>query len=362
MAVDDAEPFYNIYGGTQDNATQGGPSRTDNRSGIRNSDWKIVMGGDGHQPATEPGNPDIIYSQSQEGELHRIDMITGEVIYIKPQPGAGEDYERTNWDAPVLVSPHSPTRIYFASQRLWRSENRGDSWTAISGDLTRDQERLNLPLMEQTWSWDSPWDFEAMSNYTTITSIAESPVQEDLIFIGTDDGLIQRTEDGGANWSKIEVSSLPEIPGTSYVNDIKADLFDANTLYVALDNHKFGDFKPYLVKSTDKGKSWESIKGDLPDTLLLWRIVQDHINPELLFLGTEFGIYFTLNGGEKWIKFTGGLPTISFRDLAIQRRENDLVCASFGRSFYVLDDYSLLREISEEKLETEALLFSVINV
>ena len=358
LAVDDAEPFYNIYGGTQDNATQGGPSRTDNRSGIRNSDWKIVMGGDGHQPATEPGNPDIIYSQSQEGELRRIDMITGEVIYIKPQPGAGEDYERTNWDAPLLVSPHSPTRIYFASQRLWRSKNRGDSWIAISGDLTRNQERMNLPLMDQTWSWDSPWDFEAMSNYNTITSIAESPVQEDLIYIGTDDGLIQKTEDGGANWSKIEISSIPDIPGTSYVNDIKADLFDASMVYIALDNHKYGDLKPYLLKSTDKGKSWKSIKGNLPDTLLIWRIVQDHINPELLFLGTEFGIYFTLNGGEKWIKFTGGLPTISFRDLAIQRRENDLVGASFGRSFYVLDDYSMLRQVSEEKLETEALLFS----
>ena len=358
LAVDDAEPFYNIYGGTQDNATQGGPSRTDNRSGIRNSDWKIVMGGDGHQPATEPGNPDIVYCQSQEGELHRVDMITGEVIYIKPQPGADEDYERTNWDAPVLVSPHSPTRIYFASQRLWRSENRGDSWTAISSDLTKNQERMNLPLMDQTWSWDAAWDFDAMSMYNTITSIAESPVQEDLIYIGTDDGLIQKTEDGGKNWTKIEVGALPAVPGTSYVNDIKADLFDASTLYIALDNHKFGDFKPYLVKSTDKGKSWKSIKGDLPDTLLIWRIVQDHINPELLFLGTEFGIYFTLNGGEKWIKFTGGLPTISFRDLAIQKRENDLVCASFGRSFYILDDYSMLRELSEEKLQSEALLFS----
>jgi photosystem II stability/assembly factor-like uncharacterized protein len=357
VAVDDAEPFYNIYGGTQDNSTQGGPSRTDNRHGIRNSDWIITLGGDGHQPATEPGNPNIIYSQSQEGEIHRIDMITGEKVYIKPQPGPDEPYERNNWDAPILVSPHSPTRIYFASQRLWRSDDRGDSWKAISGDLTRNQERLSLPIMDKTWSWDSPWDFEAMSNYNTITSIAESPVQEDLIYIGTDDGLIQVTEDGGENWRKIEVSSLPDVPGTSYVNDIKADLFDAGTVYIALDNHKFGDLNPYLLKSSDKGNTWRSIKGDLPDRTMVWRIVQDHVKPDLLFTATEFGIYFTVDGGSKWIKFTGGLPTISFRDLAIQRRENDLVGASFGRSFFVLDDYSVLRDITTESLEKEADLF-----
>ncbi len=358
LAVDDAEPFYNIYGGTQDNATQGGPSMTDSRQGIHNADWYVLLGGDGHQPATEPGNPNIVYAQSQEGELHRVDKITGEKVYIKPQPGPGEDYERNNWDAPILVSPHSPTRIYFASQRLWKSENRGDSWEAISEDLTRNQERITLPIMEKTWSWDSPWDFNAMSNYNTITSIAESPLKEGLIYIGTDDGLIQVTEDGGANWLKIEVGSLPGVPETSYVNDIKADLFDENTLYIALDNHKFGDLDPYLLKSTDKGQSWTSLKGDLPDRTLVWRIVQDHVKPELLFAATEFGIYFTIDGGNKWIKFSGGLPTIPFRDLAIQKRENDLIGASFGRSFFVLDDYSALRDVSLEKLEKEATLFN----
>lgn len=357
LALDDSEPFYNIYGGTQDNSTQGGPSRTDSRQGITNSDWSIILGGDGHQPATEPGNPNIVYAQSQEGELHRVDMITGEQVYIKPQPEAGEAYERNNWDAPILVSPHSPMRLYFASQRLWRSENRGDSWEAISGDLTRDQERIALPIMDKRWSWDSPWDFEAMSNYNTISSIAESPLQEGLIYIGTDDGLIQVTEDGGTNWRKIEVGSIPGIPATSYVNDIKADLHDVNTLYIALDNHKFGDLNPYLVKSTDRGKSWVSIKGDIPERTLVWRIVQDHVKPELLFAATEFGIYFTLDGGKKWIKFTSGIPTIPFRDLAIQKRENDLVGASFGRGFFVLDDYSVLRELSEEKLREDALLF-----
>jgi len=357
VAVDDAEPFYFIYGGTQDNNTQGGPSRTDNVNGIQNSDWFITLFADGHQPATEPGNPDIMYSEWQQGNLVRVDRTNGEIVYIQPQPEADEDYERYNWDAPILVSPHSPTRLYFASQRVWRSDNRGDSWTTISDDLTKNQERIKLPIMDKTWSWDSPWDMGAMSNYNTITSLAESPLQQGLIYAGTDDGLIQVTEDGGKSWRKIDAGSLPGVPATAFVNDIKADLHEVNTVYIVLDNHKFGDLNPYLLKSTNRGKSWKSIKGNLPERTLIWRIVQDHKKPELLFTATEFGIYFTVNGGAKWIKLTGGVPTISFRDLAIQRRENDLVGASFGRGFFVFDDYSLLRDVSEEQLKQEATLF-----
>lgn len=357
VAVDDTAPFYNIYGGTQDNSTQGGPSRTDNVQGIQNSDWKVVLNWDGHQPATEPGNPDIMYGERQEGNLSRIDLKTGEVIDIQPQAGKDEPHERFNWDAPILVSPHSPTSILFASYRVWKSDNRGDKWTAISGDLTKNQNRIELPIMGRKQSWDNAWDVLAMSNYNTITSLAESPVKQGVIYAGTDDGLIQVTEDGGSNWRKIEVSSIPGIPATAFVNDIKADLFDENTVYVALDNHKYGDYTPYLVKSTDKGRSWRSIKGNIPARTLVWRVVQDHVNANLLFAGTEFGIYFTIDGGSKWVKIAGS-PTISFRDLAIQRRENDLVGASFGRGFYVLDDYSVLREVTEAKLKQEAALFS----
>jgi photosystem II stability/assembly factor-like uncharacterized protein len=359
VALDDTEPFYNIYGGTQDNNTQGGPSRTDNVHGIRNADWYITLFGDGHQPATEPGNPDIMYSEWQQGSLVRVDCTTGEIVFIQPQPEAGEDYERFNWDAPILVSPHSPTRLYFGSQRVWRSDDRGDSWTPISSDLTRDQDRITLPIMDKTWSWDSPWDMVAMSNYNTVTSLAESPLQEGLIYAGTDDGLIQITEDGGSNWRQVEVGDLPGVPKTAFVNDIKADLHDANTVYIALDNHKFGDINPYLLMSTNRGKKWKSIRGNIPDRTLVWRVVQDHIKPDLLFAGTEFGIYFTIDGGGRWTKLSGGVPVISFRDLAIQRRENDLVGATFGRGFYIFDDYSVLRHVSEQQLGQEATLFPI---
>ncbi|MFN8320959.1 MAG: glycosyl hydrolase [Saprospiraceae bacterium] len=359
VAVDDASPFYNVYGGTQDNSTEGGPSRTDNAQGIQNADWKVVLDWDGHQPATEPGNPDIVYGERQEGTLSRIDMKTGEIVDIQPQPAEGEPYERFNWDSPILVSPHKPTTIYFASQRVWKSENRGDAWTAISPDLTKNQNRLQLPIMGSTQGYDNAWDLLAMSNYNTITSLSESPIQKDLLYAGTDDGLIQVTEDGGKNWRKIDITALPGVPATAFINDIKADLFDAATVYVALDNHKSGDFKPYLYVSRDKGSTWKSISSNLPERILVWRLVQDHVKKELLFIGTEWGIYFSINGGQSWTQLKGGLPTIPFRDLAIQRRENDLVGASFGRSFYILDDYSALRQINEDTLAQEAKLFDV---
>ena len=359
VAVDDDVPFYNIYGGTQDNNTQGGPSRTASVNGIRNADWYVTLGADGHQPATEPGNPDILYSESQQGVLHRVDRTTGGVVYIQPQPEPGDPPERFNWDAPILVSPHSPTRLYFASQRVWRSDNRGDEWRPVSPDLTKNQDRILLPVMGRQWSSTAPWDLFAMSNYNTITSLAESPIREGLLWAGTDDGLIRVSADAGESWKAIPVADLAGVPATAFVNDIKADLYDADTAYVCLDNHKYGDFKPYLVKTTDRGATWTSIAGNLPDRHLVWRLVQDHVKKDLLFAATEFGIFFTVDGGTAWIELEGGVPTISFRDLAIQRRENDLVGASFGRGFYVLDDYSPLREVSAEALEREAVLFPV---
>ncbi|MEL7450170.1 MAG: glycosyl hydrolase [Pseudomonadota bacterium] len=355
IAVDNDEPFYNVYGGTQDNNTQGGPSRTDSVHGIRNSDWFVTLFGDGHQPATDPTNPDIVYSEWQQGNLVRYDRKNGEIVYIQPQPEAGEPTERFNWDSPILVSPHDPKRLYHASQRLWRSDDRGDSWRAVSGDLSRGVDRLTMPLMDRVWSIDSLWDVYAMSTFGNITSVSESPIVEGLLYAGTDDGLVHVSEDGGDNWRRID--ELPGVPDNYFVNDIKADLHDADTVYVIVDNHKQGDFAPYILKSTDRGRSWDSIAGNLPERHLVWRLVQDHVKPELLFAGTEFGVFFTVDGGDVWTKLSGNVPTIPFRDLAIQQRENDLVGGTFGRGIFILDDYTPLREVSPEMLEAPVTLF-----
>ncbi len=372
LAVDDDEPFYNVYGGTQDNFTLGGPSRTTSAYGIGNEDWLMTNGGDGFEPAIEPGNPDVVYSQSQYGNLVRFDRKSGEIVDIQPQPEAGDAPLRWNWDAPLIISPHSAARLYYAAQRVFRSDDRGDTWRPVSGDLTRQVDRNTLPVMGKVWSVDAVSKNRSTSPYGNVVSLAESALVEDLIYAGTDDGLVQVTEDGGETWRKIATVPLggprgedivvPGVPERAYVNDLVASRHDAGTVYAAFNNHKSGDFAPYLLKSTDRGATWTQIAGDpeaggLPARGSVYAVDEDHEQAGLLFAGTEFGAFFSRGNG-RWVELAG-VPTVAVRDLEIQRRENDLVLGTFGRGFYILDDYTPLRHATPEALEQEAILFPV---
>ncbi len=356
VAVDYDEPFYNVYGGTQDNNTQGGPSQTVFSHGISNREWFMTLGGDGFKPAIDPVNADIVYSQWQYGNLHRYDRKSGEVLDIQPQPQAGEIL-KWNWNSPLIISPHDHKRLYYACQKLYRSDDMGFSWTKISEDLSSGIDRNQLEVMGAVWGVDAVAKNTSTSFYGSVVSLVESPMQEGLIFIGTDDGIVQSTSDNGTTWIK---SGHPgKVPAGSYVSDIEASPFDQATVFACFDNHKRDDLKPYVFKSTNGGKSWKDITGNLPERGTVYSVAQDHVDKELLFVGTEFGVFFTRDQGKHWTQLNAGIPIIACRDLEIQQRENDLVVATFGRGFFILDDYSPLRFLTPEKLTADATLFPI---
>ncbi|MBI2407763.1 MAG: glycosyl hydrolase [Gemmatimonadetes bacterium] len=347
--VDYELPFYNIAGGTQDNYSLHGPSRTRSDHGILNQDWVVTQGGDGFVSRIDPEDPNTIYAEAQHGSMVRVDRRTGQRVGIQPSTEPGEAPARWNWDTPILISPFSHTRLYTASQRLYRSEDRGNTWTAISGDLSRQIDRNAQPVMGKIWGPDAVAKNQSTALYGNISAISESPAQMGVLYVGTDDGLVQVSEDNGKNWRRVD--SLPGVPKDAYVARIKASNFDIRHVYVAVENHQNGDYKPYLLKSTDLGRTWTSVAGDLPARGSVYAFAEDPVDANLLFAGTEFGAWASKDGGKHWFKIPG-LPTIAVRDLVIQKRENDLVIATFGRGFYVLDDYTPLRRATAASLKT----------
>ncbi len=354
VSADDSRPFYRVTGGAQDNGTVAGPSRTRNRVGIRTSDWSRIGGGDGFQAYFDPSKPEIVYAQSQNGALNRLDLHTGQSVGIRPTAGQ-KDRGRWHWDSPLVVSKHAAGRIYYAGNRLYRSDDRGDKWTPVSADLTRNLDRKKIPIMGKVWDAKAVGLHLYTTTMSVVTALDESPLLEGLLYTGSDDGLFQISGDGGGKWTRIE--SIPGLPKRSYVTDVFASPRAADVVFATFNNWQNGDFRPWVMRSDDRGRTWVNITGNLPERSGTWSVVQDHLDGDLLFVGTEFGVYFTVDGGDRWVELRGGIPKIQARDLHIQRRWGDLIVGTFGRGAYILDDYSALRDVDPKTMGAEAWLF-----
>lgn len=356
VRADNNYPFYRIYGGTQDNGSWYGPARTIRQS-IVNEDFRHANGGDGFLSIPDPIDATTSYHESQDGGIVRYDHLLERTTSIKPRSTSGVPY-RFNWDTPYLISQYDNKTLYIGAQMVMKSTDRGDTWKEISPDLSRQLKVDSLPLMGQLWTRNEAVALHSSTSpFGQLKTLAESPLKQGMLYAGTDDGLIWLTEDDGANWTKYD--NFPGVPHMTLVTAVLPSMYDVNTVYATFDGKKDNsNWTPYILKSTDKGKTWKSISSNLP-LGTVYDVVEDHVNRNLLFIGTEYGVFVTLDGGGKWLQIKNGLPTIQVCDVEIQKRENDLVIATFGRGFYILDDYSYLRELNKENAQNPGHIFGI---
>ena len=351
------EPFFHIAGGTQDNGTWGGPSRTRSGDGIFNADWRSMLGGDGFYAAFDPVDPNIAYVESQNGVISRVDRRTGERKGIMPQPAEGERPYRYNWSAPIKVSPWDPHTIYFAANHMFRSTDRGDTWVRLGEDLTRSINRDSLPMMGAVPARDAVARNQGVADFGNVSDRDVSRLQRGLLIAGTDDGVVAISTDDGQTW--IKQTRFPGVPDTAYVSKVRLSQHDPAVMYVTFDNHRSNDMKPYVLRSGDGGRSWTNIAADLPAFGNVNAFAEHHAAANLLFVGTEMGTYVTVDGGRSWSRIQGGMPIVRTDDLAIHPRDNALVVATHGRGFYVLDDLGPLQFLAEAKAAAGPYLFPV---
>ena len=341
----DMDRPYNVYGGLQDNGSWVGPSQK--AGGIANRHWRVLGGGDGMWAFVDPNDSDITYVEYQEGHMLRVRKSTGETKEIKPLRKAGEPEYRFNWNTPIHMSPNTPGTMYVGSQFLFRSRDRGEKWERISPDLTtNDSGKLN-----QKESGGVTLDNSSAENFCTIYNICESPKNADVIWVGTDDGNVQLTRNGGKSWQNVS-KKIPGLPPGYCVSTVTASPYEEGTAFATFDGHMLGDMKPYVYRTTDYGKSWESLStADVAGYAHV--IKQDPVNPRLLFLGTEDGLFLSFDAGKQWAPFRGSLPEVAVRDLAIQPREGDLLLATHGRGIWIVDDIRCLRSLTPEALSAD---------
>jgi len=406
IAVDMRKPYY-VYGGLQDNGSWAGPSATRSTAGITNADWFRIGGGDGFYMQVDPTDYNTIYTESQNGNIFRLDLRTGRSVPIRPRaparprqpqsptgqpseqptaqqqaaqptapaqtpfgfgfgqqlpsnivptPPVGEQY-RFNWSTPIHLSPHNPRTLYVGANKLFKSVDRGDTWTIISPDLTKQIDRTKLAIMGVPGDQPMASKNDGVANYGNITTVAESPVLPGVLWVGTDDGNLQVSRDGGATWTNV-AKNIPGVPETYQVSRVEPSHFDAATCYVTIDGHRSDDLKPYVFVTRDYGATWTSLVNNLPMGNVNV-IREDPKNKNLLYLGTEFAFYISLNGGAEWKRFMTGLPTVRIDDILVHPRDNDLIVGTHGRGIFIIDDITPLQQLTDKVLDSEVHLFDV---